>query len=364
MEGSMKLDQRSWGDSVLGKRKKDSMSRGSVSFKGNFDEAISFVVDRKYPDIKNERAALKMSPSVVSVFCSIGGMESFGSGTIIESIHAEGEFTATVLTSSYVVHSRDESNNTLEIRVRLANGEDVLGTLTRVDPYYRIALVEIHSKVQLRVAELRPVDDSLDFSQDDTPSLYLGHEYKKIHPGERCTIVGRISQKWPFEAVAFTVEYPQRIIFNWPNKCDELVLLSGRMLYHCTGGPVINSDSEVIGVAQGRGFCPSFIPTNVVLRWLDAIKSGRPLRRLRLQMDLWNLYSEEFGLLEKFAQLRPDVSKGIIVKTNYSLSPLFSQFQPNFQTELLPGDAIVECDGEIVCGRLRVCNFIIILFFL
>ncbi|KAJ3688994.1 hypothetical protein LUZ61_018158 [Rhynchospora tenuis] len=345
-------------NSTLGKRKGDSMSEGSASYVGSYDGAIEFAEGKNETvvDIKSKRAALKMSPSVVSVCSSIGGKESFcGSGTIIDSIFAGGESIAAVLTSAYIVPSPENSNNTPEISVRLANGEAVSGSVRYFNRYYNIALIEIHSKVQLRVAELRPLDDSVDVSQDDGPSCYLDHEYRKIYPGDRLTIVGRAFQP-PFQAVAFTVEY-----FTYPYNrcsCDELLILDRRMVKTCIGGPVINSDSEVIGLAHSVLDRTSFTPTNVVLRWLDANKNERTFRQLRLGLELGNLYSTRIGWLEKFAHLLPDVSKGIIVKSVHGRGMQACSSPKGDYTGLWAADAIVECDGEIVRSKLQFFDMI------
>ncbi|KAE9459999.1 hypothetical protein C3L33_08069, partial [Rhododendron williamsianum] len=100
-------------------------------------------------DIDTKRAALKASPSVVSVVSYKGGKMMFpGSGTIIDCEEVNGTYTSTILTSTTLLGSSPESNtlqDDIKVNVFLVDGKSFTGCVSAYDFHFNIATICITS---------------------------------------------------------------------------------------------------------------------------------------------------------------------------------------------------------------------------
>ncbi|KAF7153545.1 hypothetical protein RHSIM_Rhsim01G0093700 [Rhododendron simsii] len=150
-------------------------------------------------DIDTKGAALKASPSVVSVVSYKGGkMMLPGSGTIIDCEEVNGTYTSTILTSTTLLRSSPESNTlqddmkvvilVIKVSVYLADGKSFEGHVSAHEFYFNIATISITSDVALPTACLRLLDDSI--------SLYpCNSNYFKLAPGDIVVAIGRSCDK-------------------------------------------------------------------------------------------------------------------------------------------------------------------------
>ncbi|KAG5564650.1 hypothetical protein RHGRI_000740 [Rhododendron griersonianum] len=145
-------------------------------------------------DIDTKRAALKASPSVVSVVSYKGGkMMLPGSGTIIDCEEVNGSYTSTILTSTALLRSSPESNtlqDDMKVNVYLADGKSFEGHVSAHDFYLNIATISITSDVALPTASLRLLDDSISLYPSDCNSNYF-----KLGPGDIVIAIGRSCDK-------------------------------------------------------------------------------------------------------------------------------------------------------------------------
>jgi small nuclear ribonucleoprotein (snRNP)-like protein len=88
--------------------------------------------------------------------------------------------------------------------VGLPKGIIVPGSLEAFDLHYNIALVNVQSDIELRVASFRLLDNSLDINHDESCSdicqsfeLTANPKTQKISDGDMCVIVGRMHEQ-PF----------------------------------------------------------------------------------------------------------------------------------------------------------------------
>ncbi|KAI8570982.1 hypothetical protein RHMOL_Rhmol01G0081600 [Rhododendron molle] len=145
-------------------------------------------------DIDTKRAALKASPSVVSVVSYKGGkMMLPGSGTIIDCEEVNGTYTSTILTSTALLRSSPESNtlqDDMKVNVYLADGKSFEGHVSAHDFYLNIATISITSDVALPTACLKLLDDSMSLYPSDCNSNYF-----KLGPGDTVIAIGRSCDK-------------------------------------------------------------------------------------------------------------------------------------------------------------------------
>lgn len=128
---------------------------------------------------------------------------------------------------------------------------------------YNIALLKIHSDVQLATTSLHPVDDSFLQSRPNSK------EYRML-PGKVLMALGRLYQeKHSFMAAAglFSTE-------SCNFDCQELLRVKCRISQAGIGGPIVNSDGEVVGISFYAADCTPFLPSNVVLKWLGHYKKN------------------------------------------------------------------------------------------
>ncbi|KAG5538598.1 hypothetical protein RHGRI_019240 [Rhododendron griersonianum] len=141
-------------------------------------------------DIDTKRAALKASPSVVSVVSYKGGKMMFpGSGTIIDCEEVNGTYTSTILTSTTLLGSSPESNtlqDDIKVNVFLVDGKSFTGRVSAYDFHFNIATICITSDVALPTACLRPLDVSIPIYPSDCNSNSF-----RLGSGDMVVAIGR-----------------------------------------------------------------------------------------------------------------------------------------------------------------------------
>ncbi|XP_058184479.1 putative protease Do-like 14 isoform X2 [Rhododendron vialii] len=192
-------------------------------------------------DIDTKRAALKASPSVVSVVSYKGGkMMLPGSGTIIDCEEVNGTYTSTILTSTALLRSSPESNtlqDDMKVNVYLADGKSFEGHVSAHDFYLNIATISITSDVALPTASLRLLDDSLSLYPSDCNSNYF-----KLGPGDIVVAIGRSCDK-THELRVTPGKFSRK---SWKFGCGELFKSSCIILKVIKGSP-----AEKAGILSG-----------------------------------------------------------------------------------------------------------------
>ncbi|XP_058184498.1 putative protease Do-like 14 [Rhododendron vialii] len=296
-------------------------------------------------DIDTKRAALKASPSVVSVVSYKGGkMMLPGSGTIIDCEDVNGMYTSTILTSTTLLRSSPESNTVqddMKVNVYLADGKSFEGHVSAHDFYFNIATISITSDVALPTACLRLLDDSISLYPSDCKSNYF-----KLGPGDIVVAIGRSCDKTHELMVTPGKFSPE----SWEFGCGELFKSSCIISKSGFGGPLINRYGEVIGVNFYDEFCTPFLPVNIVSKCLRRFRENRESCQPCLGMELTNLYAASIGKLEKVIS-KFSTSKGVLVDEVIKGSPAE-------QAGILYGDVIVQCGKKEVQSFLEFYDII------
>lgn len=271
-----------------------------------------------YLDIYSKRAALKVSPSVVSLVSYSGKEEIFqGSGTIIES----DDISGVILTSASLIRcpmGRNSVADNIKVVVYLSDVKSFEGEILAFDFHYNLATVKIQSQsdTPLPTACLKHLDDSITV---DPSHLHLPGESSfqlrphsssfNLIPGDKVIALGRYFMR-SHELMAAPGEF---CLNCCEYDCRELFRVDCRITKCGIGGPLINCYGEVIGVCfYDIGFTP-FLPINVASKWWEHYKKYGEPRRPCLGMGMTNLYAADLDILERVIQKFPNTFKGVIV---------------------------------------------------
>jgi S1-C subfamily serine protease len=263
-------------------------------------------------------AAERVSPSVVHInatHAGHGGREGRGSGSGFV-------FTTTgyILTNSHVVHGADR------LEVTLADGTRLAAHPIGDDPETDLAVIRIHAAGQ----ELTPValGDSRAVRVGQV-AIAIGHPY-----GFQCTVTAGV-----ISALGRSLRARSgRLI-------DDVLQTDAALNPGNSGGPLVNSRGEVIGVntavilpAQGICFAIAINTAKFVAGRL--IKDGR-VRRSRIGVSV-----QTVALPRRLPALRgegPDHAGGVLI---LGVEP----GGPADRTGLAEGDVIVGLDGHPIAG--------------
>ncbi|KAG9131801.1 hypothetical protein Leryth_009523 [Lithospermum erythrorhizon] len=72
--------------------------------------------------------------------------------------------------------------------------------------------------------------------------------------------------------------------------CDELFRINCRVRQ--SGGPIINWEGDVLGVAFNAKDFTAFLPTNIFLKWWKHVKTYREICRPFLGIEVANLFTK------------------------------------------------------------------------
>ncbi|KNA04372.1 hypothetical protein SOVF_200350 [Spinacia oleracea] len=309
-----------------------------------------------YFDIQFKRAALTVSPSVVSLVSFTGEEELYQcSGTIIESYD---DYTGIVITSANLIRPQTECAcaenilaDKLKVFVKLSDGRSFDGKVCAYHFHYNLVVLSYKSDSPLQSATLRQLEDCLHLN----PSQLINSEEKSfqlcphsnpmilhsrsmiLSPGDDVVAVGRYFDT-PFDLMAAPGEY---CLDRCEYDCSELFMSTCRMTRCGDGSPLINISGEVIGIAfHDVSFTP-FMPINMAYKWWEHYKIYRELRRPSLGMQAISFHAARLRIAEKVIQRFPSISKGVIVDKVISGSSAES-------AGLRLHDVIVQCGGKVV----------------
>jgi serine protease Do len=215
-----------------------------------------------------------------------------------------------LLTNNHVVA------NSQEVRVRLADDREYMGTVVGTDSRIDVALVKIDAKealpfVQLGASEKMLVGDWV---------VAIGNPFGLTHT----VTAGIVSAKG-------------RVIGAGPY--DDFIQTDASINPGNSGGPLFNLRGEVIGIntainaaGQGIGFA---VPLDMVSPFLGDLKTQGKISRGWLGISLQDLDKD-------LAQ-----SMGVQAETGVLVAAV-QPGQPGAMAGLLPGDVIVRFGGELV----------------
>lgn len=298
-------------------------------------------------DIYMKRAALRASPSVVSLISYSGDedKEVFqATGTIIES----DDNSSIILTSATLILQPKENGSILEnlkIVVHLSDGKAFEGQLAAHDFHYNIAAVKICTGASLPAAYLAHLDDSItvDLCERHTSNVLQRHSSSTdLVPGGKVIALGRWFSK-PYDLMAAPGKFSMD---HCEYDCKELLRAECVITRTGTGGPIVNLGGDIIGIVFYAFDHAPFMPINVASKWWKHYKKYGEYRRPWVGMGVANLYVADLDMLEKIIQKFPNVFKGVIVEevTNGSSAD---------SAGICPNDVIVECDGKRIEGALQ-----------
>ncbi|CAH9125429.1 unnamed protein product [Cuscuta epithymum] len=269
-----------------------------------------------YLDINTKIAALRASPSLVSLITHLDGKESFQcSGTIIEVENDKG----IIITSAdcFQVHSDSTmSHPTIKVEVCMSDGTKLDGKVLAYDFHYNLAAVEVHSGTPLKAAKMALFDDAI--SVDTAPVIStpilrahsvppLDSHYTLI-PGNTVIALGRYFAK-PYALMAAPGQFS---INQVELECQELFRATCSITRCGAGGPLVNSQGEFIGVCFYDMSCTPFLPITLTLKWWEQFKKNGEIQRPLLSMELTNLYAVSLDILETVVQ--NDTFHGVMVE--------------------------------------------------
>ncbi|KAG5538542.1 hypothetical protein RHGRI_019204 [Rhododendron griersonianum] len=278
-------------------------------------------------DIDTKRAALKASPSVVSVV----------------SYKVNGTYTSTILTSTTLLGSSPESNtlqDDIKVNVFLVDGKSFTGRVSAYDFHFNIATICITSDVALPTACLRPLDVSIPIYPSDCNSNSF-----RLGSGDMVVAIGRCGKT--HELIAAPGKFSPK---SCKLDCVELLRSTCIISKSGFGGPLINCHGEVIGINFYDKICTPFLPVNIVSKCLRRFRENWKPCRPWLGMELTNLYTATIGKLDKvFSKF--NISRGVLVKKVINGSPAE-------QAGILHGDIIVQCGEKEVQSSLEFYDII------
>ncbi|KAM7473630.1 hypothetical protein LguiB_020873 [Lonicera macranthoides] len=309
-------------------------------------------------DFNTDKAALRVSASVVSLVSQTGGKHLFmGSGTIIDSADVNGIYVSTILTSASILRSscgKAAIPSDIKVDVYLPDGRLFEGKVSFLDFHYNIATVKIDSDEPQPIAIIRHLDDSISVNPSESCSPedeVVGSESFQIHPhsekfnlspGDMVVAIGRYFKE-PYDLMVAPGKFS---LDCCKFDCKELFRTNCKISNCGIGGPLINRDGEVIGVNFYDKRCTPFLAINIASKCLEHFEKYRTFCRPWLGMEATNLYAASLGYMEKIIQKFPNIFKGVIVEQVTKGSPADC-------AGILPDDVIIECCGNSVHGFLE-----------
>ncbi|TVU22458.1 hypothetical protein EJB05_32155 [Eragrostis curvula] len=246
-----------------------------------------------------EKLVLQVAPSVVALQSKVGETDHFFcSGTVVESDMK----THTIVTVANLVKSPDtyEVADDLKINVYLHNNETCEGKLVYHDFYHNICLVQIQSPVHLLEKGFSSNIDAIHFGKSRSRDVVTLGRDKEIHMLVVST--GKIIPK------------------HSKLDCEELVVSTCRISKAEVGGPLMNFDGDLIGLNYYHTNETPFIPSFIVLKFLQQYalfrQVVRPLHGLRVR----TLYAEGCNAFEKM-QINFRGATGVIIEKIEEQSP-------------------------------------------
>ncbi|KAJ4805705.1 PDZ domain protein [Rhynchospora pubera] len=297
-------------------------------------------------DVQMRRAAFYALASVVSL-TSYSGEEQkhHACGTIIHSEFDNSIFKGKVLTSTTLIRDDPGANTVikdLNIYIRLWNRSLVRGSLLAFDLHYNIAIIGIQGPNELRAASFRLLDDSCDL--DDSMNLPKKKgalelvEYgkpQKISFGDKIFILGRFHEE-PFHTLMTSGEFT---LCSCCYDCKELLKINGKTEKFWIGGPVVNLQGDVLGLAHYNEYFIPFLPMNVIWRLLDCYKRTGQFRHPWIGMEILNLSTTHYG---GFVAFRGGKRNVVIQKVEKN--------SPADKAGLCSEDVILKCNDQDVVG--------------
>ncbi|GAB4836310.1 hypothetical protein Ancab_001225 [Ancistrocladus abbreviatus] len=275
------------------------------------------------------------------------------SGTIVECEQdEEGGWIGTILTSASLLGSPGSL-----VRVCLADRKVCSGEVQASDLHYNIAVVKIKLDVPVPTAVLRHLDDCMPLSIEalrNPKSFQLRSQYGhsspfNIHPGSKVIALGRRGNVRACNVGGHLLASPGKFSIDWCDlDCRELFKASCTVAPDFIGGPLINSDGEVIGVNfyHDHYYTP-FLPINIAFRCFEQLKRHKKVNHPSLGMEVTNLYAASLEFLGKIMLKFPGVSEGVLVE-------MVEVGSPADHAGIKPYDVIIQCGGSRVSCSLEL----------
>ncbi|CAO2816846.1 unnamed protein product [Amaranthus hypochondriacus] len=286
-----------------------------------------------YLDIHTKRAALRVSPSVVSLLSYSGDKSLYQcSGTIIESDDSNGGI---VLTSANLIRRCSDNDgdgqndvaNHLKVIVILQNGKSFEGQVLAYDFHYNLGVICFKVDDPVQIATLRPINDCFDLN---TSQFHLA-------PGDDVIAVGRYFRD-SFSLMAAPGEY---CLDPCDYDCKELFMTTCLMTRCGDGSPLVKFSGEVIGIAfYDLGSTP-FLPINLAYKWWHHYKIHGVNHRPSLGIEAIAFSSASFYIAKRVIQRFPSISKGVVVE-----KVIPGSFAESAGLKLY--DVIIQCGGKTV----------------
>ena len=271
--------------------------------------AAKTVAPGQRPDFVRLSEAL--GPSVVYIAGRVGGSATASSGHRFESDPAYGKSVGTgfiINKSGYLLTNYHVIERTDDIRVKLADGRDFVAQVVGVDEKTDVALLKIDAPQPLPVA---PLGDS-----------------DKLRVGEWCIAIGNPYGEFERSVTAGIVSAVGRNNVKPTGKEDlyaNFIQTDAAINLGNSGGPLINSNGEVIGIASAiyrRPGTPDYhdaqnisfaIPINMAKALIPLlVKYGRaPRSRLGVDFQPVTIYlARAFKMTRAEGALIADVKPG------------------------------------------------------
>lgn len=292
-----------------------------------------------------KKIALKVSASVVSIITYSGEKRLFaGSGILFESNYVDGIYHGRILSSATLL--KNAKHDITKVEVYLQGEKLHEGQIIAHSMAYNLLLLNIQSNLPLSPANLKQIDDSFQVRPKAASFQLRPHsEQFRIFKGDTLLALGRhYKKKYGFMVAAglFSVE---------PCKfhCKELLRVNLRISQSGIGGPIVNRDGQVLGISFYASQYTPFLPSNVILKWLDHCNQNIVFSRPQLGVQLASLFTAHVGITERFVNQVYDYSNGVIVlEVEEGSSFDIAGIERN--------DVIVECCGATVGSLLQLVD--------
>jgi len=241
-----------------------------------------------------------------------------GSGFIIDQ-------SGLILTNAHVVTAYPGS----KVEVQLATGETLEGVVENLDVFLDIALLRIVNKTTLM------------------PAMKLG-DSDTVRAGDSVIVLG--------SPLGLTNTITTGIISNTARIMGDLgsksmvrqkqyfIQTDAFITYGNSGGPLVNMKGEVVGInTMGlESGCNFAIPINRAKKYLNDVAKNITRDRGTMQ---------DLGLTLKEKKISPNLARilNTEIQMTEGLLVLFVEFlSPSYIAGILPGDIILQVDGEVV----------------
>ncbi|TVU22459.1 hypothetical protein EJB05_32156 [Eragrostis curvula] len=331
-------------DRLPKRKKKDSENRTEVI---NADTSVAIEMEewRPYfstPEIgvfkttlkgaswEVEKLVLQVAPSVVGLQSKAGGTDHFFCcGTVVES----DKETHTIVTVANLVKcpDTDEVAGDLKINVYLHNNETCEGKLVYHDFYHNICLIEIQSPIHLQEKGFSSNADAVHFGKSCSRDVVTLGRDKEIHMLVIST--GKI--------------IPKRSKLD----CEELVVSTCRISKAEVGGPLMNFDGDLIGMNYYHTNETPFIPSVIILKFLQQYAVFRKVVRPSHGLRVRTLYAEGCDAFEKM-QINFRGATGVIIEKIEEQSPAKS-------SGLNEGDIINRVNGVYFSSAVEFATILL-----